>query len=165
MTLVMAHCIGRASCVNPPSSGRGLCATCYSYHRYHDTLGSFPTMKERLAELRALGELKVADDIHARRRTEAQAQHAATWRKARLAERVELGGYLVHPRNEHGRIHAYTSLGCRGPMCYAAWKHYTSTGECGLPNTALQVFSPEDCVLYVSDTYPDNRGKTGRKIA
>lgn len=131
--------------------------TCYSYHSYHDTLGNFPTMKERVDELRASGAMKLADELRARHRAEAQARSAAVHRKARLAERVELNGRLIHPGNTHGRINTYTALGCRGSMCYAAWRHYSTTGEGRLPEAVSELFSAEDCALHVSARYPDNR--------
>lgn len=157
MTLSMARCIGRSDCNNPPNGGRGLCATCYSFHRYHDTLRNFPTMRERTAKLRAQGQLRVVELARQQHHAEYHARYTVNRRAVHYASRVELNGKLIHPGNAHGRTNTYTSLGCRGAMCYAAWCHYRVTGEGRLPEALHSIFGPEDCATYVSDEYPDTR--------
>ncbi|SLG39603.1 Uncharacterised protein [Mycobacteroides abscessus subsp. abscessus] len=47
-------------------------------------------------------------------------------RKARWAERVEIGGRLVHPRAPHGNgtTNGYSNYGCRCEPCSVAWAKY-----------------------------------------
>jgi hypothetical protein len=153
VTLVMARCIGRADCDREPNGGRGLCTTCYAFHYQRGTIGNFPTMRERTAQLRAAGQMHALDT----QRVIKQRTHATNWRVKQHKMRVELDGRLVHPGNCHGRVNGYTAMGCRGSMCYAAWCHYKATGECRLPEALSAEFSAEDCVLYRSDVYPDRR--------
>jgi hypothetical protein len=79
------------------------------------------------------------------------------WQHARYAERVEINGLLVHPTAVHGRLRSYTSYGCRGPLCYATWKHYNATGETIFPQPANAQYNVNDCVTFQSDVYPDQR--------
>jgi hypothetical protein len=159
MSLTLTHCVGRSSCPNPPTEARGLCAACYQRHRYHGTLGNFPTMRERVRELRARGQLIVHDVQRINIRRERGRVSSDAQRQRAYSERVLLDGFLVHPSNTHGRLYAYTTLGCRGPLCYASYRHYRATGASMLPETLHAVLGPEDCVMYVSDVYPDRRRK------
>lgn len=157
MTLSMAYCIGRASCPNAPTGGRGMCAKCYARHAYHGTLKNFPTMRERTAQLRAAGELKHIEVLQQSTQQGRKVASITAWRQRKYAERVPLEGRLIAPTGAHGRLYAYISLGCRGSMCYAAWRHYRITGERALPGAFAVEFGPEDCATYCSDVYPDNR--------
>lgn len=157
MTLSMMYCVGRAGCARKPDAGRGLCTTCYSHHRQRGTLDMYPTMRERTAQLRAAGQTKVLDDQRRHARNVNSARLTAAWRAQQYALRVELGGHLIHPKPVHGRMNTYTALGCRGPMCYAAWCHYRTTRVCRLPEAVAADFTAEDCALYSSDVYPDHR--------
>jgi hypothetical protein len=157
VTLAMTRCIGRAGCQETPNCGRGLCVGCYSRHRQRGTLDNYPTMRERTKQARAAGQTRVIDEQRERSRSEASKQATANWRAQQQELRVELNGRLIYPRSVHGRVNTYTTLGCRGAMCYAAWCHYRVTGSTRLPEALTVDFSAEDCVLYVSDTYPDNR--------
>lgn len=159
MTLSMARCVGRAGCDNDPTEGRGLCTACYHRHRNQGTLDNFPTMRERTRQLRDAGELRVLERQRLSRRRETQGFAAARRRREQYASRVLLDDVLVHPGNLHGRVGTYNTYGCRGAMCYAAHRHYRATGEATLPEALTKFFGPEDCVMYVSDVYPDRRKK------
>ena len=79
------------------------------------------------------------------------------WQHDRRAERILINGLWIHPHGAHGRLRSYTSYGCRGPLCFATWKHYDQTGEMSLPIVGNQQFSMEDCATFSSDVYPDTR--------
>lgn len=149
MTLAMARCIGRSGCGNAPSAGRGLCVACYARHRNHGTIVNFPTMRERTAQLRA------NRMINTPLRPD-NARFNAEWRKRNYAERVDVGGVLIHPRAPHGRTHAYNAYGCRGAMCNAARVYYKhlGSGHLDLPQD-IRGFSPTllDCAYFDIETF------------
>lgn len=150
MTLAMARCIGRSGCDNTPSAGRGLCVTCYVRHRYHGTLKNFPTMRERTAQLRA----SRAIDPPTRPNN---AQVNRDWRERKYAERVKINNVLIHPNAPHGRMHAYNSYGCRGPMCVAARLYYKhmGSGHLDLPLDVRGATQPtlRDCAEFDLETF------------
>ena len=114
-------------------------------------------MRERADELRRAGMMTVPDTQRRAKRAVKQAAAASKWRNERRAERVLLNGHLVHPNAPHGRLGTYTTFSCRGPLCYAAWRHYKVTGECFLPDALYGRFTAEQCATHRSDVYPDNR--------
>lgn len=148
MTISMAHCIGRSGCEGKPSA-RGLCGSCYARHNYRGTLGNFPTMGERAAQLRAAGNTVLL----AKSTTARQSEHSANWRRKRYAERVLIDGTLVHPSSPHGSAHSYISYGCRGPMCAAAQRWIRDTGESQLPDAVMEGREAEDCLMFNDPRY------------
>lgn len=152
MTLSMARCIGRADCVNKPNAGRGLCITCYTWHRNRKTLKNFPTMRERVAQLYAHGQ--VLQSSSGRR----QSRNAAAnfrWRQVKYAERVLVKKVLVHPNAPHGDIHSYNSYGCRGAMCQAARIYKKRTGNGAIPRDLRGTTQPSarECAEFDITTF------------
>lgn len=145
MTLSMSRCIGRADCPNSPGSGRGLCGTCYSRHSYQGTLKNFPTMRERTAQLRAQGYI---------RSSSAKVDATTRWRYRKYAERVSMGGKLIHLSAPHGKVHSYNAYGCRGAMCRSAHLYYKHTGALALPSD-IRGAQPtaQDCVTFDVETF------------
>lgn len=122
--------------------------TCYAWHRNHDTLRNFPTMRQRTAELKAQGRVPVF----------ARRSNAATnklWRDRKYAQRVEVNSVLVHPDAPHGKVHSYNSYGCRGAMCNAARLYYKVTGDMMLPDDVRGGIHPtlDDCATFDIETF------------
>jgi hypothetical protein len=111
-------------------------------------LGNYPTMGERVAELRAAGDTILLAQPSSRNR-----EHRENWRKARYAERVMIDGTLVHPTSPHGTAHSYISYGCRGPMCAAAQRWVRDTGESKLPDSMMEGREAEDCLMFSDPRY------------
>lgn len=139
----MAKCIGRPDCDGAPIA-RGLCHTCYARHRHHGTLGNYPTMRERVKDLRKSISLPL---------TSPESQYSSAYRERNYAQRTRIDGYLVHPNRIHGRVNTYVSYGCRGPMCRDAQNWYRVTGETELPLARYQSRTSEECVAHVAHTY------------
>lgn len=146
MIIRMAHCIGKSGCDGHPCV-RGLCSTCYARHQYNGTLKNFPTMKERAQALRRQGvQLLVSQPPS--NGSDAQRAASSRRRKTLYAQRVLLDGFTVHPEASHGWYTAYTTWGCRGPMCRDAQRHYRATGEGSLPPERRGQSTTIECLTY-----------------
>lgn len=150
--LSMAHCIGRSGCVDDPNAGRGLCRSCYARHRSRGTLLNFPTMRERIDELRQQGWTSAAltRQKFAYSTPEAQRVANAKYRRALYRERVLIDGVLIHPTAQHGRLTSYNVYGCRGPLCLQSQRHYRRTRETVLPCALKRSYTWQDCLDYKS---------------
>lgn len=51
-------------------------------------------------------------------------ERVRSYQRARLAERIEVDGVLVHPNAPHGTVSGYNYWGCRCLSCSTAWSDY-----------------------------------------